>query len=116
MLFFRKKVNINQLLLDVKPYSRDNRTRGKLKKFNKMDEKNKLNIPWWQPGLMLFMRLSAWIVAPVLVAVFFGKYLDRIFQSQPWFFLTFVAIAFTVSIVMIVRIGLREMNKAEEKK
>lgn len=57
------------------------------------------------------MRLSAWIVMPVLLAVVIGKYLDRIFNTTPWIFLASVAISFTVSMVMIVRIGLREMSK-----
>jgi len=80
-----------------------------------MDQKNKPNIPWWQPGLILFTRLSAWIAVPVIIAVFVGKYLDSIFHSGPWLALISVVLAFVVSIVMIVKIGLKEMDKGNPK-
>lgn len=80
-----------------------------------MSEQKNTNIPWWQPGLVLFTRLSAWIAVPVLIAVFVGKYLDKIFHTSPWLFLASVAIAFIVSMAQIVRIGLKEMNKIEKK-
>jgi len=76
-----------------------------------MDEKNKPNLPWWQPGLVLFVRLSGWIAIPVIIALIVGKQLDKTFHSAPWLFLLCVASAFIVSIAMIVRIGLREMDK-----
>jgi F0F1-type ATP synthase assembly protein I len=76
-----------------------------------MEEQKNSNIPWWQPGLVLFTRLSAWIAVPVIMAVFVGKYLDRLFHTQPWLFLISVATSFIVSMVMIVRIGLKEMDK-----
>lgn len=76
-----------------------------------MEEKNAPKKPWWQPGLALFARLSSWIVAPVIIAIFIGRYMDSKFNTAPWLFLFSVAIAFTVSMVMIVRIGLKEMNK-----
>ena len=76
-----------------------------------MNKKNKPNIPWWQPGLALFARLSSWIAVPVILAVVIGKWLDGIFHSAPWLFLLTVAIAFAVSMVMIIRIGLKEMDK-----
>ena len=80
-----------------------------------MENKQKSNIVWWQPGLVLFTRLSGWIAVPVLIAIAVGKYLDKIFHSAPWIFLASVAISFTVSMIMIVRIGLREMNKEDKK-
>ncbi|HBI50493.1 MAG TPA: hypothetical protein DDY21_01445 [Candidatus Moranbacteria bacterium] len=77
-----------------------------------MEEKSK--IPWWQPGLVLFTRLSAWIAIPVVIAVIIGKYLDRVFHSQPWLMLASVSISFVVSIVMLVRIGLKEITASEK--
>ena len=76
-----------------------------------MDEKNKPNIPWWQPGTQLFLRLSAWICGPIIVAVFVGKYLDKTFHTAPWLFLATVIVTFVFSIVQIVRIGLKEIEK-----
>ena len=79
-----------------------------------MSSEEKTKIPWWQPGLVLFTRLSAWIAIPVIIAVVVGKYLDRVFNSQPWILLASVSISFVISIVMLVRIGLKEMNFAEK--
>ncbi|HBU10312.1 MAG TPA: hypothetical protein DEA89_00095 [Candidatus Moranbacteria bacterium] len=76
-----------------------------------MEEQKNPKIPWWQPGLVLFTRLSAWIAIPVVIAVIIGKYLDRVFHSQPWLMLASVSISFIISIVMLVRIGLKEMSK-----
>lgn len=74
-------------------------------------EEKEIKTPWWQPGMQLFLRLSAWIVGPILLAILVGKFLDRTFQTEPWLFLATVITAFTISIVMIVRIGLREIDK-----
>ncbi len=79
-----------------------------------MDEQKKSNIAWWQPGLILFTRLSAWIVAPIMIAVLFGKFLDKSFGTDPWLFLATIIAAFAFSMVKIVRIGLKEMD-ADEK-
>jgi F0F1-type ATP synthase assembly protein I len=76
-----------------------------------MENNKNSNAAWWQPGLMLFMRLSSWIVAPVIISLVVGKYLDTFFHSSPWFFLSCVAIAFIVSMIMIVKIGLKEIDK-----
>jgi len=76
-----------------------------------MENKEKSNIAWWQPGLVLFMRLSAWIAVPVIVAIFVGKKLDKFFNSAPWLFLACVCASFVISMVMIVRIGLKEMDQ-----
>jgi F0F1-type ATP synthase assembly protein I len=81
-----------------------------------MDIKNTPQIPWWQPGLVLFARLSAWIGGPVIIAVMVGKWLDRVFNSSPWLFLICVASSFILSMIVIVRIGMKEMNKIGEKK
>lgn len=69
------------------------------------------NVPWWQPGLRLFLRLNVWIIIPILVGVIVGKKLDSIFHTAPWLFFLCVAISFAFSMFKIIRIGLREMNK-----
>lgn len=74
----------------------------------------KPNIPWWQSPLQLFLKMSSWIGGPIIVAVFIGKYLDKKYHSEPWLFLLSVGIAFIISTVMIVIVGLREMKKIEK--
>jgi F0F1-type ATP synthase assembly protein I len=80
-----------------------------------MEDKNKSNISWWQPGLRLFLKLSGWIGGPAILGVILGKYLDQKFHTQPWLLLAIVGAAFIFSIVMIVRIGMREMDNVARK-
>lgn len=69
--------------------------------------------PWWQPSLILFVKLSGWIAVPVIMMVFVGKWLDRKYHTAPWFFLLLVAAGFLVSIFGMVRDAMREMKRIE---
>ena len=77
-----------------------------------IDQKPK--IPWWKPGMELFLKLSGWIGGPVIIAVFVGKFLDRKYNTEPWLFLLSVGIAFAVSMIALVKIGFKEFKKIEE--
>lgn len=70
--------------------------------------------PWWQPGLLLFGRLSGWIVGPVILAVILGKWLDNRFGTKPWLFLATVGVAFAVSMIGLVREGMQAIKQAEK--
>lgn len=78
-----------------------------------MDKKNGMHGAWWQAGLALFMRLSSWIVGPILLAVIIGKYLDRKYHSEPWLFLLCTGVSFIVSMVAMITIGFREFKQIE---
>ncbi|PIP26086.1 MAG: hypothetical protein CO140_04085 [Candidatus Moranbacteria bacterium CG_4_9_14_3_um_filter_40_7] len=78
------------------------------------NNKNNDQTPWWQPGLILFSRLSVWIGGPILVAIFVGKYLDKKYNTQPWLFLLSVGIAFAISTFGIIRDSMRELKKIDE--
>lgn len=78
------------------------------------NEKNNDKAPWWQPGLLLFMRLSGWIAVPVIAAVFLGKWLDKKYDSEPWLFLVSVGVAFALSTFGIIHDSLKEMRRIEE--
>lgn len=77
-------------------------------------KKDKQENPWWQPGMLLFGRLSGWIAGPIVAALFIGKWLDKKYDSEPWIFLASVAIAFIISSVGIVRESKIVMNKIIE--
>jgi F0F1-type ATP synthase assembly protein I len=79
-----------------------------------MIEQQKPNVPWWQPGIQLFFRLSGWIGGPIVVAVFVGRYLDRRYQTEPWLFLATVGISFVISMVALINIGFKEFKKIEQ--
>lgn len=76
--------------------------------------------PWWQASLILFYKLSSWIAAPVILALFVGKWLDRNFDTEPWLFLSSVGVAFLISLFGIIRdtmVTIKKMEKeAKEKK
>jgi len=77
-------------------------------------KKDKQENPWWQPGMLLFGRLSGWIAGPIIAALFIGKWLDKKYDSEPWIFLASVGIAFIISSVGIVREAKIVMNKIIE--
>lgn len=64
-------------------------------------------------GMALFGRLGSWIAGPVIVAVFFGKWLDQKYDTEPWLFLLSVGAAFVVSMFGIVRDALGEIRRIE---
>ena len=66
--------------------------------------------PWWQPGLVLFMKLSGWIAGPVILGVFLGKWLDKQYGTEPWLFLATVGFAFFLSMFGIVRDAMKAMR------
>lgn len=69
---------------------------------------------WWQPAVMIFTRLSGWIVAPVILAVVAGKWLDKKYGTEPWLFLIVVALAFVVSMIGLIRQAMEEFKKIEQ--
>jgi hypothetical protein len=77
-------------------------------------ENNKQKIPWWEPGMVLFARLSGWIAAPIIIAVFVGKWLDKKYDSAPWLFLASVGAAFIISSIGIVKEAKVMMDKIVE--
>lgn len=77
-------------------------------------ENNDIQAAWWQPALVLFIKLSGWIVGPIVAALFFGKWLDRKCNSAPWFFLFCVGTAFIFSSIGIVKQSKATMKKIIE--
>lgn len=85
-------------------------------------EKNKMknnsneskNDNWWRPGLFLFSKLSVWIVTPVLISTFLGKYLDKRLDSEPLMLIIVVGIGFFVSIFGLVKETIKEYKKIEK--
>lgn len=69
--------------------------------------------PWWQPGLILFSKLSTWIAIPILLALFIGKYLDKKLGTEPWLFLSFTGVSFIISTIGLVMESSKAMKKIE---
>jgi F0F1-type ATP synthase assembly protein I len=69
---------------------------------------------WWLPAVALFMRLSVWIVGPVVAGAFLGKYLDRKMNTEPIMLIAIVSVSFIVSITGLVKESVREFKRIEE--
>lgn len=83
-----------------------------------MEDLNKKELevkkPWWQDSIMLFMQLSGWIGIPVILGIFVGNWLDQKYQTKPWLFLITVGMAFTVSMIGLVKEATSAMKKIEQ--
>ena len=72
--------------------------------------------PYWRDALLVFSRMSGWIVAPVVIALFLGKWLDSRFGTAPLLFVITTSVSFIISMIGVVREGKRYMSKAAESK
>lgn len=81
----------------------------------KKDFKNKEQ-DWWKPSLVLFIRLSGWVALPVVLALFFGRYLDNKFNIGPWGLLFCVGAAFLLTSVGIVVEASKAINQISDSK
>jgi F0F1-type ATP synthase assembly protein I len=62
----------------------------------------------------IFAQISVWIIAPVIVALIAGKYLDTIYNSAPWVLCVMLGLSFTFSMIMIVKIANKYMNNEKK--
>ncbi|MCG2690595.1 AtpZ/AtpI family protein [Candidatus Parcubacteria bacterium] len=79
----------------------------------KNSEHNK-NAAWWQPSLILFAKFSGWIAAPVIIAAFLGRWLDKKYGTEPLLFLATVGFAFLISMLGLVKTVKEEYRKIEK--
>lgn len=70
----------------------------------------------WQPGVYIFLRLSAWIAIPVIIGSLLGDYLDNKYNKAPWFLLICVGLAFIVSMYGLISNTTKEYRKIAESK
>lgn len=64
--------------------------------------------------MIMFARLSVWIVAPVLAATLFGNWLDKRLDSAPWALISIVGISFIISITGLIIETTKEYKKIEK--
>ncbi|OGI67240.1 hypothetical protein A3A05_02560 [Candidatus Nomurabacteria bacterium RIFCSPLOWO2_01_FULL_41_12] len=81
-----------------------------------MIEKNQ---NWWKPGVEIFSQVSGWIVAPIVLALVVGKFLDTRYGTKPVIFLSLAGIGFLITcfgIVRIVRKYIKDIKDLADKK
>jgi hypothetical protein len=76
-----------------------------------MAEKNQT--AWWQPAVIMFVKLSGWIAAPIIIALYLGKWLDKRFDSAPRLLLISIGAAFFISMIGLVKETVREYKKID---
>lgn len=70
--------------------------------------------PWWHAGLTVFAEVTGWIATPIIGALYLGRYLDTVFDSDPWYFLSLTGLAFVVSTVGITTTAGKYISKIEQ--
>lgn len=84
------------------------------KSTNQESPKTKENKAWWQPAIIMFIKLAGWIAIPIIIALYLGKWLDRKYNSDPWLFLFCVGLAFIISMIGLVKNTISEFKKIEK--
>ena len=77
-----------------------------------MVENNKKS--YWADSLVIFARMSGWVAGPIIVGLFLGKWLDRMFGTAPMIFIITITFSFLVSTFGIVREAKRYMKALEK--
>ncbi|HNW71839.1 MAG TPA: hypothetical protein PKZ36_01900 [Candidatus Paceibacterota bacterium] len=57
---------------------------------------------FWKPMIVFYAKTTSWIVLPLILAVFGGKFVTKTFQSQSIFFL-FIIVGFLITCFGIYR-------------
>ena len=80
-----------------------------------MENKEKINreAPWWRDGVLIFVKVSAYIAVPIILASFAGKYLDEKYNSGNLIFFCLIIIAFISTMYLIWREVKVYKNKIE---
>ena len=78
-------------------------------------EKQKDVSPWWRDGLISFIKVSASISIPIIIALYLGNYLDDKYNTKPWIFLGLTFIAFIISLLFIYINMMKYIKEIESK-
>lgn len=64
--------------------------------------------------LQVFAKVSVWIITPVIFSLIIGKFLDNKFNTEPWILIVTLALSFTFSMITIIKIAKKSMNKIDK--
>lgn len=59
---------------------------------------------WWQPALLIFFEISAWIGIPAVLALVIGNWIDTTYNTAPRGYYISVVVAFLVTIIGFIKI------------
>ena len=69
---------------------------------------------WWKPAILIFSKVSWWILCPIILSLILGKYLDYRFATAPRYLLICVGVSFIVSMFQIFTILKKYMKEIEQ--
>jgi F0F1-type ATP synthase assembly protein I len=72
------------------------------------------NKDWWQEAVSIFSEVTGLIVVPIVGSLYLGGYLDKKYNSEPWFFLGLTLVGVIVATSAISRIATRYINQQEK--
>jgi len=70
--------------------------------------------PWWKSGVEIVGQVSTWIVVPIVLALVFGKMLDKHYGTKPIIFLSLAGLGFLISCFGIFRIIKNYIKKIKD--
>lgn len=65
-------------------------------------------------ALALMSEVTGWIVAPLVISLFTGKWLDQQYHTGPWWFLGLTALAFAITCIGLVRMAQRFIKQTAQ--
>lgn len=68
---------------------------------------------WWQAPLKVFAEATGLIVVPIVVALYGGRALDRIYETEPIWFLTLTILAIVFANLAILRLAKKYLNEVD---
>lgn len=71
------------------------------------------NKPWWQPAIMVFAQVSAWIAGPIIIALYLGEWLDNKYNTGNLYFYICISVAFVSTNVGLVINVIKYAKKIE---
>lgn len=69
---------------------------------------------WWQPAVELFVRIAGWIVFPIILALYVGRWLDVKFNKEPLFYFICIGVAFVATISGLIIETMKAVRKIEK--
>ncbi len=80
-----------------------------------MENNEKIIIePWWKEGVIIFIRVSAYIAVPVILGLYIGRYLDKKYNTEPYLLILSIFIAFISTMYLIWKEMKKYQNKIEK--
>lgn len=59
--------------------------------------------PYWKDAIRAFGRMSGWIIAPIIISLLAGKWLDSHFDTAPVWLLILTGLSFIASMYGITK-------------